>query len=217
MRDRPNDLGAILVILLGAVLGGRFYGSFFPGDGLEVVVERRFNHRDRFEWHLERPEERFGERYGEPRFRRPSFRACAVPFQIDSRGPGWSVGGEYAGRAWLTPEGLELEVARGTVEADRPADVRGIVFGLAEWTGESSWIVTHRAEPIPLGHLEAGDSRSIGSRRLLVPGIGRAELAEGWLVVEHVLNDSEAGGTAWTYAHARPEALAPLALGCLLS
>ena len=97
MRDRSNDLGAILVILLGAVLGGRFYGSFFPGDGFEVVVERRFGRWDRLERSIERRGDR-GRRYGdERRFRRRSFRSCAVFFRIDSRGPGWSVGGEYMG------------------------------------------------------------------------------------------------------------------------
>jgi hypothetical protein len=212
---RAGDLGAILAIGFGLGLAGPLYGSLDDvrdGD-VDIVIQRRFDRADRFERRYQR-RDRFERRFEGGRSHGGRAGGCAVPFQKDSRGPGWSVGGEYTGMARLTPDGLEIEVARGTLEADRPADVRGVVFGVAQWTGESSWIVTHRAAPIPLGDLEPRQPRSIANHHLIVPGIGPTELVEGWLVVEHVLNDPAAGGTAWTYAHARSNALAPLAFGC---
>ena len=198
---------------LGMALAVPVYAPSFLDDRFEFVVERRYGRGERFERRYERWD-RFERRY-DRRSRAGAAPACTVPFRIDSRGPGWSVGGEYVGRTRLTPEGLEIELGRGNLEADRPARVRGIVFGLAEWTGESSWTVTHRAEPIPLGMVEPGRALGVGGRRLVVPGVGAAELAEGWLVVEHVLDDPRSeGGTAWTYGHARPGALAPLRFGC---
>jgi hypothetical protein len=222
MRDRSNDLGAILVILLGAVAGGRFYASLFPGDRFDVVIERRFDRRfdqrfeRRFDQRFDRRFDRGREGRSERRYGREGSAACTAFFRIDSRGPGWTVAGEYEGVARLSAEGLEVELREGSTTAQlEDADVRAVVLGLT-WEGaEGRWLITHRAEPIPLGALAHGETRDLGERRLLIPGVGAAELATGWLVVEHVLDapDSE-GGTAWTYAHAERDALSPLLFGC---
>jgi hypothetical protein len=198
MHDRSNDLGAILAIALGTLLAVPFYGARFASDGFEVVIERSDRGR------------RFERRYG--RERRVEPRDCAAPFRIDSRGPGGSVAGEYAGLARLTPEGLEIQLPYGATSAQLAnAHVRGVVLLLTQESGEGKWFVAHRAEPIPIGALRKGETRELGNRRVLIPGVGPTELASGWLVVEHVLDATELdGGTAWTYAHAPRTALAPL-------
>ena len=76
------------------------------------------------------------------------------------------------------------------------------------------WSVTHQAEPLPVGHLEPGEVRAVRPSRPFIPGVTPADLANGWLVVEHVLAvPDQPGGTAWTYAHADRGALLSLVAG----
>jgi hypothetical protein len=144
----------------------------------------------------------------------PLNEACSASFQLGTKPGEWAVIGRYSGRATLTPKGLALDVG-GWVAADRPVDVRGIVFGIAQMTGGGSWSVTHRAEPITVGHLDAAAPPSpVRHSRPFIPGVGPAELNDGWLVVEHVLEAPEQpGGTAWTYVHADRNALRPILSG----
>lgn len=139
---------------------------------------------------------------------------CAVGFELHSNPGEWSVIGRYRGRATLGPKGLAIDLLEGAVQAEGSADVRGVVFGLAQASPDGAWSVTHSAEPIPVGSLEPGVIRAVRPSRPFIPGVTAADLEGGWLVAEHVLDATDApGGTAWTYVHADRGALRPLLEG----
>jgi hypothetical protein len=119
--------------------------------------------------------------------------------------------GSYQGTALLTPKGLAVEIYRGrTLAADRDVEMRGIVLGIAQ-APEASWVVTHTAAPITVGPLARGVPRPLRPARAFIPGVGADDLANGWLVLEHVLDAPDVeGGQAWTYLHAPRGALRPL-------
>jgi hypothetical protein len=204
---RQSDLGPILVIALGA---------FVSLSATRIGV---------FMWRATA----FGQQVLEGQIRAtveavegttgPFYEACSAPFHLGADPSDWAVVGDYDGTARLGPKGLSVELAHGvTLAGDRDAQVRGIVFGLAQASGDGAWSVTHSAEPIPVGALERGVPHPVRPARVLIPGVGPEELADGWLVVEHVLDAPEVdGGTAWTYLHAeRPALHSLLGPGCTL-
>jgi hypothetical protein len=218
--DRRNDFGAALAVALGVLLAGPFYGALLDARGMDVHVrfeprmERRFEQRfeRRFDGRFEgRRDGRRERRRAEGAVAGVAVGRCEAPFEIDSRSSGFRVVGEYVGVAQLHPEGLEIDLLDGSTSARfEDAQVQGIVFGWAQDTGAGQWSVTHTAEPIPLGDLRQGASYRLQAQGVLIPGVGLADLDDGWLVVEHVLDAPDAGGTAWTYAHAPRGTLAAL-------
>jgi hypothetical protein len=214
---RTGDFGAILAIAIGTALGWRATASFFSGDRFDVVTGGRYERERHFERRHGR-ERRVERRRAEGAVAGVAVGECESPFEIDSGSPtegrggaGFRVVGEYTGVARLEPEGLVIDLLEGATTARfEPADVRGVVLGWAQEISGGQWSVTHSAEPIPLGEVREGATLVTGARHVLIPGVGPVELANGWLVVEHVLDAPDAGGTAWTYAHAPRGALAAL-------
>ena len=108
---RSGDLAPVLAIVLGVARAGLTYDAI--GDALRTDVDIRIEGREDERRESRRSErdhrsERRLARDGEPA------RGCAVPFRIDSRGPGWSVVGVYSGLAALTREGLVVELRGAT-------------------------------------------------------------------------------------------------------
>ena len=195
---RRGDAHALLAIALGAVLGSM---------GTRALLRGRFAD---YEVRVER---------SATTVEATPIPACSAAFLLEAQPSHWAVVGSYNGTARLTPEGLAIEVYRGfTLAAERDAEVRGIVFGIAQPGLDGSWSVTHSADPIPVGALRKRVRQPVPPTRVLIPGVAASDLVEGWLVVEHVLDAPNApGGTAWTYLHAPRSTLHPLLrTGCPL-
>ncbi|MSR35566.1 MAG: hypothetical protein EXR95_02825 [Gemmatimonadetes bacterium] len=181
---RQSDLGPILAIALGAFVSLGATGVAV-GFWQTIRLSEPLMASARLQAALETVEGAGESEVG----------ACNAGFHVRADPSDWAVVGDYDGVVRLGPNGLVVELAHGSaLAADEDAQVRGIVFGVAQESEGGAWSLTHSSAPLPVGALERGVPRPVRPARVLIPGVGTEELAHGWLVVEHVLDAPEVEG-----------------------
>ena len=132
---------------------------------------------------------------------------CSVPFIASSITSGFGVVAEYHGTAGLEPEGLLVETPGIVIRArNREELLWAVEVGLAMESDNGQWSIVRSGEAKVIDRmLGPGEVLEPGGHTWMIAGVTQADLAKGWLVFSHVLEDG--GQRAWTYAHADRKSL----------
>jgi hypothetical protein len=132
----------------------------------------------------------------------PPITRCSVPFIASSITSGFGVVAEYHGTAGLAAEGLVVETPGIVIRArNREERLWAVEVGLAKESTDRQWSIVRSGDARVIDRMLApGEVLEPGGHTWLIAGVTQADLADGWLVFSHVLEDG--GQRAWTYAHA---------------
>ena len=137
---------------------------------------------------------------------RPATR-CSVPFIASSITSGFGIVAEYHGTAGLGADGLVVETPGIVIRArNREERLWAVEVGLAKESSDGQWSIVRSGEAKVIDRMMGpGEVLEPGGHTWMIAAVTQADLADGWLVFSHVLEDS--GQRAWTYAHADRAAL----------